>query len=373
MNRSRELQAVIIALLLTALPSITMAQNRETKIDEFIAAAHGNKLINGVVLVAEKGEVVYSKAIGLANMEWQIPHTLDSKFEIASVSKQFTCTLVLQLAEEGKIDIDGVINDYLPDYPDKQGSKITIRHLMTHSSGIPNFSNFENWYSDLWIKEYEPQEFIKIFNTLDLQFEPGSRFRYSNSGYYLLGLIVEKVAGKPFNQVVKERILVPLGMNNSGCIDINTIVPMMSSPYEYWQGRHTRSDYDSISHYKGTAFIYTTAMDMFIWHQAQIQNKLIAKETTDEMMSRQIGITSLVGYGFGLAVGQLDIDDKSVRYVGHEGAVPGFHTIYSWFPETDVFILLINNTGHTEHKYMRNELYKILAGKDVNFDTSKVR
>ncbi|MCK5146153.1 beta-lactamase family protein [bacterium] len=340
--------------------------DRVSKIDEFISKAYEYKILNGVIQIVEKDVVIYSKAIGLANMEWNVPHRMDSKFKLASVSKQFTCMLILQLVDEGKINLDGKITDYLPDYPAKQGSKISIRNLMNHTSGIPNFSTLENWYSELWVKEYSNREFLELFKNLDLEFEPGSRFNYSNSGYRILATIIEKVYANPFAKVMNEKIFEPLNMTNSGCIDINTIVPQMASPYEYWNFRFTRSDYSSPTTVLGAGSVYSTVNDLWKWHKALINSTLISKKMTNEMMSMQIKIRNEFGYGFGLFVGNVTINGRRHDYIGHTGAYPGFNSLYAWFPQSERFILVLNNTGHTRLNFIRNEIMKILEGGDYH-------
>ncbi len=338
------------------------SQDRISRIDEFILKSHQNKELNGVIFIAENRRKIYSKAIGLANIEWNVPHKIDSKFKIASVSKQFTCMLILQLVNEGKIKLDTKVIDYLPDYPVKQGSRISIRNLMSHSSGIPNYTNFKNWYSELWIKEYSTKEFINLFKNLELEFEPGNRFNYSNSGYRLLTAIIEKICKKPFNQVINERIFKPLNMKDSGCIDINTIVPKLAYPYEYWKSKFTRSDYFNPTTAVGVGSIYSTAADLWKWHKALMDNKLISKKLTNEMLKKQVNITDEIGYGFGLSIGKVKIKEKKYDFIEHTGAYPGFNTLYVWFPQEKRLILIFNNTGHTKLRFIRNELIKILDG-----------
>ncbi|NPD47273.1 serine hydrolase [Lentimicrobium sp. S6] len=338
--------------------------DRATKIGEFISKANEYKILNGAVQVVEKDEIIYSNAIGLANIEWNIPHNIDSKFKLASVSKQFTCMLILQLVDEGKINLDGKITDYLPDYPAEQGSKVSIRNLMSHTSGIPNYSSFDNWYTELWVKEYSNKEFLDLFKNLDLEFEPGSRFKYSNSGYRILATIVEKIYAKPFEQVMHEKIFEPLDMTNSGCLDINTIVPQMASPYEYWKFTFTRSDYYNPTTTVGAGSVYSTMNDLLKWHKALISSTLISKQLTDEMMSRQINVRNDYGYGFGLFVGNVNINGNIHKYIGHTGAYAGFHSLYAWFPQSERFIIMMNNTGYTKLGFIRNEIMNILDGND---------
>lgn len=360
---------LLIVCLLSIAPSFSIcasSQERSARLDEFVAQANRYRLFNGVILIAEKGEVVYTKAVGLANMEWDVPHGLDSKFRLASISKQFTCMLILQLVEEGKVSLDGKITDYLPDYPIEQGSKVSIRNLMSHTSGIPNYTDFDDWYSELWIREYSTEEFLELFSHLDLEFVPGSRFEYSNSGYHVLAAIVEAVRGKPFNEVMNERIFQPLEMTDSGCIDINTVVPRMSFPYEYWDFRFTRSDYFNPTTAEGAGSVYSTAPDLWKWHRALIGSRLISPELTREMMTEQIHTRNSLGYGFGLVVGRERIDGVEHDFVGHSGAYPGYNSLFAWFPRSERLLVILNNTGHTRLDLLRDETMKILEGGDFH-------
>jgi len=362
---------LLIFIISSFIGKTVSAQDLQNRLDKLIDLANKQNIFNGVILVAEKGEVVFTKAVGFANMEWRIPHTLDSKFVIASVSKQFTCNLILQLVDEGKINLDAKINDYLPNYPEKQGSKVTIRNLMSHTSGIPDYSNLSNWYSELWTRDYEPDEFLNLFSTLDLEFEPGSKFKYSNSGYFVLGQIIEAVTGKSFDQVVVERIIHPLGLVNSGVVDVNSVVPNMSYPYEYWLGKFTRSDYYSATHNAGTGFIYTTAPDLFKWQMSVITSKLITKPLTEEMIKKQIVIDSHMSYGFGLFIGELNYGNKQVAFIGHEGAYPGFNVRSYWYPDSGRVIILMNNTGRTKLELLCKCIFMTLDDYDYKCEITE--
>ena len=148
-------------------------------------------------------------------MEWNIPNTPDTKFRLGSITKQFTATVMLQLVEQGKIKLDAKLSDYLPEYRKDTGNKVTIHHLLTHTSGIPSYTGQPGFFENVSRNPYKVDEFVKKYASGDLEFEPGSRFSYNNSGYFLLGAIIEKVTGKTYEQVLKEKILDPVGMKNT--------------------------------------------------------------------------------------------------------------------------------------------------------------
>ena len=223
------------ALLLAAifiLPNSGLAQTKAQKIDALMTKFHEYGQFNGAVLVAENGKVIFKKGYGLANMEWNIPNMPETKFRLGSITKQFTAMLILQLAEQGKLKLDGKIADYLPDYPRSTGEKVTIHHLLTHTSGIPSYTGFPQFSSEMSRDPYAPAAFVKTFSDSALQFEPGAKFSYNNSGYFLLGVIIEKVAGKSYEQALQENILQPLNMQNTGYDYHSPIINRRANGYE---------------------------------------------------------------------------------------------------------------------------------------------
>jgi CubicO group peptidase (beta-lactamase class C family) len=172
------------------------AQQNVQKIDRLLKQYYDYGQFNGSILVAERGKIIYEKGFGMANMEWAIPNQPDTHFRIGSVTKQFTAALVLQLVEEGKIKLDGKITDYLPDYRKDTGGKVTIHQLLNHTSGIPDYTHRPDFSAEISRNPYRVADFVKKFASGDLEFEPGSKFNYSNSGYSVLGAIIERVTWK---------------------------------------------------------------------------------------------------------------------------------------------------------------------------------
>jgi len=210
----------IFVLYLLGCSTDNSSRDKVSKIDELMTTVYENGHFNGSVLVAENGKVIYSKGFGFANMAWNIPNKSNTIFRIGSITKQFTSMVIMQLVDEGKIDLDGILSDYLPEYRKDTGEKITIHHLLTHTSGIPSYMGLPGFMSDSTRNHYQIDYMVKNFHSGDLEFEPGSKFNYINTGYYLLAVIIEKVTGKSFEENLQERILNPLQMNNSG-IDRN--------------------------------------------------------------------------------------------------------------------------------------------------------
>jgi CubicO group peptidase (beta-lactamase class C family) len=326
---------------------------------------HEYRLFNGTILVAEAGKVIYKQAFGLAHREWEVPHTQDTKFLIGSASKQFTAVLVLQLVWEGKLKLDDTVSKFIPDFPRDKGDRITIHHLLSHSSGLPSTQDMGNWYTDLWHKEYTTLELIRLFYDYDLAFEPGSRFLYSNPGYYIAAAVVEKITGKKFAEVLKERIFDPLEMTDSGFYDYYTILPKLASAYEYWNFRYSHSEYWNPTSTVGAGGIYSTVDDLFKWDRALYTSQLLPRKYIDLMLQPHTPLRGTSSYGYGWVVGQQQVPGRaeSVPFVMHTGAHPGFNCLLMRLVEDGHFIVLCNNSGHTDIRVMQDGLVNILYGQ----------
>src|SRR5688500_3790117 len=194
----------------------SQGQTKTDQLDKLIGTYAEYGKFNGSVLVAEKGKVIYKKGFGMADMEWNIVNQPDTKHRLGSITKQFTAVVIMQLVEQGKLKLDVPISTYLPDYPKKNGEVITIHHLLTHTSGIPNMTSFPRFVKDVMRNSYTPVQLVNMSADSTLEFKPGERFAYSDSGYLLLGYIIEKVTDKSYEQVLQENIFTPLRMNNIG-------------------------------------------------------------------------------------------------------------------------------------------------------------
>ncbi len=186
------------------------------KIDALISKYHEYKLFNGSVLIVQDGRVLLRKGYGKANISWNIDAGSETRFRLGSITKQFTAMLIMMLKQEGRIRLDGTISDYLSWFDRKVGEKVTIHHLLTHTSGLPNYTNSPDFPVTMSREILEPADFAKKYFETRLEFEPGKDIRYSNTGYYLLGLIIEEITKRSYERNLRERIFDPLGMKKSG-------------------------------------------------------------------------------------------------------------------------------------------------------------
>jgi CubicO group peptidase (beta-lactamase class C family) len=359
---------VLLLSLLVPAAQPDSSQSKAEQIEGFLNLCHEYRLFNGVALVAQENNIIYKNAFGIANREWDVPHEKDSKFLLGSVSKQFTALLILQLAQEGRLKLDDCILKYLPDYPPEKGRKITLHHLLCHSSGIPTSHDLPNWYSELWRQDYTSEELPRLFYDLELRFEPGTGFHYSNPGYYMLAVVIEKVTGKPYEDVMNERVFVPLEMRNSGVYDLNSLVSKMSSPYEYWNFAFTRSDYWNPTSTRGAGGIYSTVDDLFKWERALASHALLTPEYQKMMFAPHTPIRGSDAYAYGWVVREIQLEGsvRPVLIALHTGAHPGFNTLVLRIPRDGYFIALCHNSGQTDLNALQTGLLNILYGRRVD-------
>ena len=360
--------ALLVIATLLATYHLGEAQNKARLIDDLVQKYYEYGQFNGTVLVAEQGKVIFKKGYGEANKEWDIPNTPDTKFRLGSITKQFTSMLIMQLVDEGKIKVDGKLTDYIPEYPKTNGDKVTVYHLLTHTSGIPSYTSMANFSREYLRNPYTPTDFIKVFWDLPLEFEPGTKFVYNNSGYFLLGVIIEKVTGKPYAEVLEERIFRPLGMKSSGYDLSAPILAKRAAGYEKRGGGYVNASYADMTVPYSAGALYSTVEDLFIWDQALSAGRLLSKESMEALFTPRIPMSPRPGapyYAYGWSVGKVALgkSQDSVSTIGHGGAINGFSTLLTRVPETKTFVVLLNNTGGAPLGAMSVGILGILYGK----------
>ncbi|WP_367390858.1 serine hydrolase [Lewinella sp. LCG006] len=320
-------------------------ETKVKKIHDLIQACYDYGKFNGSVLVAENGEIIYKNGFGQANMEWNIPNKSNTKHRLASITKQFTAMAIVQLVAENKLQLDQPITTYLPNYPKVNGDRITIHHLLTHTSGIPNYTSFPN-YSDLMLAPHSTRDIVRLFEDLPLEFTPGEQFAYSNSGYVLLGVVIEKITGKPYEQVLQEKIFSPLEMHDTGYDKHRIVLENRASGYNKIANTFENASYIDMSVPFAAGALYSTVEDLYRWDRALYTEKLLPKAYMDLLFEAH---TSAWGqhYGYGWEIGKLRIgNSQEFTYtIGHGGSINGFNTQITRIPSNQSLILLFNNTG----------------------------
>jgi CubicO group peptidase (beta-lactamase class C family) len=356
--------AILFTLFMLALMTATnsFAQQNVRKIDELLKQYHDYGQFNGSILVAENGKVVYKKGFGMANMEWNIPNQPDTKFRIASITKQFTAALVLQLVEEGKIKLDGKITDYLTDYRKDTGDKVTVHQLLNQTSGIPDYSTRPNFSAEISRIRYVVADFVKKFASDDLEFEPGSKYRYSNSGYHILGAIIEKVTRKTYETVLQERILKPLAMTNSGYAHNSTLLEKQAGSYEKTPAGYVNAQYIDMSIPYAAGSMYSTVEDLLKWDEALYGDKILSAESKRLMFTPGLG-----DYGYGIRINEQPIgkSDQKTKVIWHGGAgINGFASLISRAVEKRQTVIILDNGSNALNlPKITNSILGILNGQ----------
>lgn len=337
------LRALALILFTLAFQAAAVAQDKVAKIDQLLALSTKYGQFNGTALVADNGKVIYTKGFGLANMEWNIPNAPDTKFRLGSITKQFTSTLILQLIEQGKIKLDGKLIDYLPEYRNDTGAKVTIHHLLNHTSGIPSYTSLPGFFQGVSRNPFTVDEFVKKYASGDLEFEPGTKFIYNNSGYFLLGAIIEKVIGKPYEQVVKENIFDPLGMKNSGYDRWGTILNKRATGYTKTPSGYDTAPYLDMSIPYAAGSLYSTVEDLYLWDQALYGEKILPAKSKELMFKANL---NNYGYGWIIRSATLGPNKLAVPTVMHGGGINGFSTVLVRMPAEKRLIVLLDNAEH---------------------------
>ncbi len=357
---ARRFSALILVLFSIA-ATTAMAQDRAAQIDDLMKKYHEFGQFNGSVLVAENGRVIYKKGLGWANMEWKVPNEADTKFRLASITKQFTAAAILQLVEQGKIKLDGTITDYLPDYRKDTGDRVTIHHLLNHTSGIPSYTSQPGFFANESRTHYKVADFVKKFASGDLEFEPGTKFVYNNSAYFLLGAIIEKVTGKPYAQVMQENIFEPAGMKNSGYDTSTPVIEKRAAGYGKTPNGYVNAPYLDMSLPYAAGSLYSTAEDLYLWDQALHGDKILSVKSKDLMVKPH-----LEDYGYGVTSRGLMLSDKttSIPVVRHSGGIHGFSTNIVRFVQDRHLIVLLDNTSQgSQQNRIIEAIANILYGK----------
>jgi CubicO group peptidase (beta-lactamase class C family) len=332
-------------------------------VDRVVNAAVRDRVFAGAAVgVAERGQIRFIRGYGLADLEQRVPVTEKTVFRIGSVTKQFTAAAVLRLVDQGKVSLDDPLAKYLPEFP--RASEVLVRHLLSHTSGISSYTN-PAIAKDMLAgarKEWTTEQLIAHIARLTpgYEFDPGTGWSYSNSGYIMLGVIIEKASGKSYRDFLKSDLLEPLGLHETSVDDLAEIVPDRARGYDPWKvspAGFRNADFFSLSAAGPAGAMRSTAADLLRWHGALFGGRVLKPETLALMMAPtrlKDGRLSSQGrappawvapdteYGFGLFLGRVD----GRPTMGHGGAITGFNTWMETFPEQGITIVVMANTGY---------------------------
>ncbi|HMR89012.1 MAG TPA: serine hydrolase [Saprospiraceae bacterium] len=367
------MRSLFVFLFFTAIATFTIHAQAPTdkaliaKFDQLLSEKFKSNETGATALISKKGQIIYKKAFGMANLELNVPMQTENVFRIGSISKQFTAIAILQLMEQGKLSLQDDITKFIPDYP-THGHKITVEHLLTHTSGIKSYTNMIE-FGPISRLDKKPEELIQFFKNQPMEFAPGTKWNYNNSGYFLLGYIIEKVSGKTYPEYIEENIFKALGMNNSYYGSDSKIIKNRAAAYGKDDKGFVNAEPLSMTLPYAAGSLQSTVEDLYKWNQAVQTYKLVKKETLDKAFTPYVladGKQTDYGYGWGIE------NIQGSTAIQHGGGIPGFLTKGIYLPKEDVFVAVFSNCDCNSPEETAVKLAALTIGKPFEYTESKV-
>ena len=349
--------ATLCAGILFSLLALSCTPSRNSRVDTVLAPFFSPDGPGGTVMILQNDSVIYAKAFGLADLDHRTPVTLTTNFRLASVTKQFTAMAIMILADRGKLSLDQALTDFFPEFA-PVGRTITLKHLLTHTSGI---LAYEDVIPDTTTVPLHDKDVLQLLAPLDSTYtKPGTTFRYSNSGYALLALVVEKVSGISFARFLKENIFLPLGMSNSVAYEPGVSeVPERAfgySPDTSINTRFVRTDQSTTSSVLGDGGIYSSVSDMRKWAASFAAHPLVSPTTLRAVQSPAATIDSgKIWYGYGWFLDRI----HDVPTIYHDGSTVGFRTAILRIPDRSLTIIMLFNRSDVDTESLRGALVQV--------------
>lgn len=336
----------------------------QKKVDELLDAHVKVNDFGGAVLLAVGGKPLVSKGYGYANREWHIPATADTKFRIGSITKQFTSMVIMQLREQGKVKIEDSVCLYVTPCPEAW-KPVTVHHLLTHTSGIPTYTAIPAWRETNMVPK-TVEQMVAIFRDLPLQWTPGEKFAYNNSGYFLLGVVIEKITGKKYEEALQEMILAPLGMRDSGYDWPGTILPRRASGYQGRGPALANAAALDMQQPFAAGSMYSTVEDLLAWDQALYTDKLIPAAAKQMMWT-----PFKDGYAYGWGVREPTAATFGHRQIAHSGGINGFSSMIIRVPDTNVTAIVLSNNTAAPAAPIARDLLAIYYGQSYTVPAAR--
>ncbi len=349
-------RALSVAPLLWGVVTVASAQALPftQRLDQLVQSVVDRDLFTGSVLVVRDQTVLLHKGYGLANHAWRIPNTPDVRYLLASVSKQFTAAAVLRLMDRGKLKLDDPLRQHLPDTP-PAWSAITIRQLLAHTAGIPNYTE-SNDFAQVKLRAVSPQELVASFRDKPLDFAPGTALRYSNSGYVMLGLLVEAVSGQGLTEFMQRELFDKLDMQDTGVASSERLTPRLASGHVRQRQSWQPAAWLNMSVPYAAGALYGTTGDLLKWQRGLYGGALLSAAALKEMTTPVRG-----DYALGLVVGQRQ--GKTVY--SHSGGIDGFSTYLQYEPQTRTTLVALGNFQGAASQNLVNKLSAAINGAPV--------
>src|SRR5579871_4957161 len=331
-TRNQKLKTRMYSRLFIVTLFVVTSYAQNASLEAIVQPYVSAKTFMGTVLVARGNDILINKGYGMANLEWDIPNSPPTKFRLGSITKQFTAACILLLEERGKLKIDDPVKKYMPDAP-AAWDKITIFHVLTHTSGIPSFTGFPDYRSTEAFAT-TPEKLVARFRDKPLDFQPGEKWSYSNSGYVLLGYLIEKLSGESYARFVQENLFTPQGMADSGYDSHAAIIRHRASGYAPEAGGIVNAGYIDMTIPHAAGALYSTTEDLLRWERALFGGKVLSAESLRKMTTPFKN-----NYAFGLGVKETG----GRKLISHNGGIEGFNTFLGYYPAEKVTVVVLGN------------------------------
>jgi D-alanyl-D-alanine carboxypeptidase len=342
---------LIVLLAVSARAENATSQTIAEKAAAYMDARLKVGKFSGTVLVAKDGQTLFAKGYGFANIEHEVPNTPKTKFRLASVSKQFVATGIMILEADGKLKVEDPLKKHLPDCP-KAWADVTLHQLMSHTSGVPENLRIA-FLKGMWTQPIDVDHILDVVKEKALDFKAGEKYSYSNTGYVLLGLVIEKLSGQPYGDFLRDRLFKPLGMNETGVDSRRLVLKHRANNYGLSKGDFVQAQYVDLSQVYAAGSLYSTVEDLLKWDTALCTEKVLPQKSLDKMWT---AVKENYGYGW------LVRKRYERKQILHTGGLPGCQTIVCRYPEQHIFVAVLCNLEGSPHVPVSYDLGAIALG-----------
>jgi len=367
MKNNKRVVLLILFVAAIFVTGFSIAQNIDNQVDKFFSENYSGDNPGLTALIYKDGDIIYRKAFGMANMELQVAMKPESVIEIGSITKQFTAVSILMLAEQGKLSIDDEITKFISDYP-TNGKTITVHHLLNHTSGIKSYTGMPN-FIDFAREDHSPEDIIDFFKNEPMDFDPGEKYLYNNSGYILLGYIIEKVSGQSYPDFIADNIFNPLQMNNSYYGSKTKLIQNRAEGYSPAEGGWQKALPLSMTWPYAAGALMSNVDDMLLWHKAIHNNTLIKAESRAKAFTNTtLNNNDPTNYGYGWAINEIN----GTSSIEHGGGIFGYTTAGIYVPDENVYVIVLTNRDGSHPGELATKVAAHALGKPYGSNDSKV-
>ncbi len=322
-------------------------------------AVKSDETVGLSIAVAQGDSILFSGGFGFANVELQSAATPKTVYRIGSITKQFTAAAILLLAENGKLKLDDALSKHVPAWPEKK-HVVTLRHLLQHTSGIKSFTGLPS-YRELMRKDVAHKDILARFADRPLAFKPGTKYVYCNSGFYLLGMVIENISGKKYESFLQDEVFSILGLEHTYYDRSAKIIPGRSQGYTRWDGALKNARYLSMTQPFAAGALASTAEDLVLWQQALVNHRLLSKASYQQMTTPGVLASGMpINYGLGAALRT----QKGRPTIGHEGGINGFRSSLVYYPDSKLTIVVLANSERVQPAAVSSRIAKLVLGRE---------